>query len=641
MSPRLARTTLLLLLWPALALLPPGSLRAADYDVSAASFLGGSGSDKIVGARLLADGTAVLAVNLSSDAAPGGLAPVLLNGATAASPAALVRLSADGRTVRSVTRLGQQVNDLALDAADNLYVALHTGGFLRLDPAATRVVWSRPLAANRYAWRIDAAGSNGLSVGLDTGTADVNSNTPGAGNLTVFRGDGGTVVGTFAGYRHTLDACLDPASATVIHVGWRQATDNTMGGPVQIPYVQGRAFDGTVRWTAYDWDTTPGSDRYLNRPENNMADSRALRCSLGGDNKLYVAFKTAGGNHLFRYDPFDLTKTAPIVGGDLFHGFQNSKSEDKTFFARYEPATGAYLKGQQFTGRLLGPNFNANTIRPDGDIRADALGRVYLGGAAAYGLPLPPHPKYVPTAGQVAFNPYPPFNDNSYLGGAWFLCMDAAFAKRLYCTRLTTGGGTLALDARIVPGNGANPDGANVLFAGSTNTATETYVVNAVQPAWANPSATNGTQGWFGLIAPNLPAAATGETYAGWAQTNFGANANNPAVAGEFANPAGDGVANLLKYALRLDPLRPAPAGSLPVAAEDGAGSPPALTFTFRRDRARPDVSVRVRSSADLAGWTDEPDTLLSTAGTLETRQARVPITAAGRRFLRLEASRP
>ena len=74
------------------------------------------------------------------------------------------------------------------------------------------------------------------------------------------------------------------------------------------------------------------------------ADAPAMLAWLAGQGlhgrDLALIFNThshcdhAGGNHLFRYDPFDVTKTAPIVGGDLFHGFQNSKSEDKTFFAR-------------------------------------------------------------------------------------------------------------------------------------------------------------------------------------------------------------------------------------------------------------------------------------------------------------------
>ena len=39
-----------------------------------------------------------------------------------------------------------------------------------------------------------------------------------------------------------------------------------------------------------------------------------------------------------------------------------------------------------------------------------------------------------------------------------------------------------------------------------------------------------------------------------WKNTNFGANAGNAAIAGNGANPAGDGVANLVKYALGMNP---------------------------------------------------------------------------------------
>ena len=94
---------------------------------------------------------------------------------------------------------------------------------------------------------------------------------------------------------------------------------------------------GEAKWTDYDWSTDPASDRFLNKPENNMADMRAYRCARGEDGKLYVAFEAAGGNHAARYHPRDIMRKTAMAGGDKYHQFFNSGAEHKTLFGRYDP----------------------------------------------------------------------------------------------------------------------------------------------------------------------------------------------------------------------------------------------------------------------------------------------------------------
>jgi len=113
------------------------------YEVTASSYIGGSGADDSVrGCAIQSDGTVVLAANIG-DAAPGGLTPILLSSATSSSPGAVVRLSPDGRTVLSVTRLADLVLDLAVDENDNVYVALWSEGVIKLNSTATSVIWSK------------------------------------------------------------------------------------------------------------------------------------------------------------------------------------------------------------------------------------------------------------------------------------------------------------------------------------------------------------------------------------------------------------------------------------------------------------------------------------------------------------------
>ena len=52
-----------------------------------------------------------------------------------------------------------------------------------------------------------------------------------------------------------------------------------------------------------------------------------------------------------------------------------------------------------------------------------------------------------------------------------------------------------------------------------------------------------------------LARSASADTYADWKARFFSAQEQaNPAISGEQANPAGDGITNLTKYALALDP---------------------------------------------------------------------------------------
>ncbi len=463
----------------------PFLAEAGIYDISTASFLGGPGSDdRVAGARILSDGTVVLAANIGSGSPSGGNA-ARINGAGPTWGGVIIRLSEDGRKVLSVSRVAKQVNDLAVDDADNLYVAAHDAGFLKLNAAADALLFKKDVPRGRYAWRVDA-GPSGHFVTLEHKTAETRSNKPGSGIIHVYD-PAGQELGEFKGYRNTLDICVDTENEVVVYTGWRQT--RAAGNPVQISYIRAQGYDGVDKWLAYDWSNDKNSKDYLNKPENNMADTRGTRCSIGRDGKLYVAFQSAGGNHMFRYDPFNVTKRVKIVGGDNFHEWFNTRSEHKTFFARYEPRTGKYLAGQQFCSRK-GSDNGGNTVVPH-EIMADSQGRVYLSGASAYGIPIPPHRRYEPAAGQTAFNPLHPAPKEVYLGGAFLLVMSKDLRTRLYCTRLSSGGITAAVDARVLSGKDAN-----IVFAGLTAKKEETHRVNAIQEDWGG-----GKQdGWFAVI---------------------------------------------------------------------------------------------------------------------------------------------
>ncbi len=134
-----------------------------------------------------------------------------------------------------------------------------------------------------------------------------------------------------------------------------------------------------------------------------------------------------------------------------------------------------------------------------------------------------------------------------------------------------------------------------------------------------------------------------------WRETRFGPDAANPALAGDNADPDGNGVNNLLEYAFGLDPRAPAGTGvPPPVPGRAAGGDGDHLTLTFTRLKAATDLVYTVEVAADLAHgpWQSGPAVTEQTAvvdgGATERVTVRdlAPVTGNPRRFLRLRVSR-
>jgi len=399
--------------------------------VRTASYLGGPGDDDaVVGAAVDPDGRVVLAANVGE-----GNAVVLL-------------LDSDGRTVLQQRELTAQVHDLAIDGQGNVFLAAGGAGLYRLDAELGR---SRQLRRG-HATRVDAGDAG--DAGDDGSAAAI---VGGKSAKIVILGPDGKVRATLNGSHYTEDVCIDTRSKTVVYTGFRNAKafDGNKTFPVQIAYLRGVGYDGKAKWSNYGWSTDRESDDFLNKPENNMADTRGYRCSIGADGKLYAAFEAAGGNHMFRYSPTDITtKSKAMVRGDKYHQFYNSGAEHKAVIGRYDPADGSVERMIGLCGRLS--NGKANAVRvKDGQITADAAGRVYLSGGAASGLPLT----------------WMPPGTGDYTGGAFLAVLSPGFGERLLVTRLTSGGSAPALAVgrhdgamRIVLGGGPIDAADNPLF---------------------------------------------------------------------------------------------------------------------------------------------------------------------------------
>lgn len=125
-----------------------------------------------------------------------------------------------------------------------------------------------------------------------------------------------------------------------------------------------------------------------------------------------------------------------------------------------------------------------------------------------------------------------------------------------------------------------------------------------------------------------------------WRTTYFGPGATNAGLAADDANPAGDGIVNLLKYSLGLDPLVAYPQGA---AVETGFDEQGHLTMTVAKNPAAADVSLAIEASGDLAlpsSWkTSDVMIDVNTASLLQAHDT-TPITPGLSRFIRLKVTR-
>ena len=207
---------------------------AGDYEISAASYIGGGADeDRVVGCAIQSSGTAVLAVNISMP--PKARYEPRLMAATPfdTTGAYLVRLSGDGRRVLSARRLGEVILDLAIDDADNIYVALWGQGAAKLDPLGQTTQWS---SRDMPAQRIDA-GPAGFCAVLGGGSDPYDRGS----DVRIYEPNG-ALMGSVTSSKWKYDVCIDEASQTVIYTGFRNA--HTSGNPVQIAYIRGVGYDG-------------------------------------------------------------------------------------------------------------------------------------------------------------------------------------------------------------------------------------------------------------------------------------------------------------------------------------------------------------------------------------------------------------
>ena len=127
-----------------------------------------------------------------------------------------------------------------------------------------------------------------------------------------------------------------------------------------------------------------------------------------------------------------------------------------------------------------------------------------------------------------------------------------------------------------------------------------------------------------------------------WRQAHFGASASNTAIAGDQADPDGDGLQNLIEYAFGRDPLGAGQADFLTASIQaDPQDTFDYLTMIAARNPAVTNIFFSAQVCGDLVApqWTNTVTVLLDTPKEFKVRDSN-RVSAALRRFMRLYVTR-
>jgi hypothetical protein len=309
---------------------------------------------------------------------------------------------------------------------------------------------------------------------------------------------------------------------------------------------------------------------------------------------------------------------------------------DSTWVAEYDPWGSNFGSAYSDTNLNGWPDHNAGWASLKSTwghgLVVDLSGRAYLYGTGRGPLTTANAWQQMPIPNSSHSNGYGPWSD-------FIRVHTADFTSLTYSSSITdpytssdgNGGGNVSVSGIFPTSNGVlvvgKQDKKGTVDAGALTTQNK--------PAWGveyqnTSTSTTAPDAVFAkfLFSSLTPLETWRNTY--WNITTNTGNAANT------ADPDGDGIANLLEYALGGDP-KANNASILPTVATTTSGSDTYLTLTFKRERS--DLTYTVQASSDLVTWTD----LATPTGTLGQNQTVTDTTALtttdSKRFLRLKVS--
>lgn len=129
-----------------------------------------------------------------------------------------------------------------------------------------------------------------------------------------------------------------------------------------------------------------------------------------------------------------------------------------------------------------------------------------------------------------------------------------------------------------------------------------------------------------------------------WLNTQFtAAELADPNIAGNNANPAKDGISNLIKYAFNL-PVKVSGAAGLPKGGMAQSNGTAYLLLNHFKNRQATDLTFNYQMSSDLVNWSPVNPTLFATAHVDADATDLVTVgvpASGGRQFLRIVVAKP
>ncbi len=126
-------------------------------------------------------------------------------------------------------------------------------------------------------------------------------------------------------------------------------------------------------------------------------------------------------------------------------------------------------------------------------------------------------------------------------------------------------------------------------------------------------------------------------------------NVLDPELNDALADPDGDGISNLLEFALALNPQQPSLLGLPSVFIGNAAGTLAApgetgyLTIAVTRNPAATGLQFRVEVTGEMSTWLSDSENIAALEDTTTMLKARdkTPVSGEVKRFIRLNVSVP
>jgi hypothetical protein len=249
------------------------------------------------------------------------------------------------------------------------------------------------------------------------------------------------------------------------------------------------------------------------------------------------------------------------------------------------------LTNEIYNSTLAAGNRDALTNGVKFTVPTVANGKVYVGSQySVYGFGL--------LGGNFAFS------SNNFAAG------ESSGTATISVSRIGGSQGVAQVSYATVPGGTASPGLDYASTSGTLNwasgdAASKTFNITLIDDNVAEGNET------VNLVLSNSAGAYLGsqstavltiveDSYETWKLGHFGASANNNSIAGDLADPDGDGIPNLLEFALASDPNKAAADGTI-----SGAIDTNHFQLFLRRNTAATNVTYIVQAADPLGAWTD------------------------------------